>query len=163
MEKGERIVGRITVLLDRLAGIAMLAAMLLVVTNIILRTTVGKPILGTYEYVGFITAAVIALALAHCGFQNGHLAVGVIMAKFPAKVRLIIDAVVHLISILFLGLFSYHVFDYAGGMIFTGEVSPTTRTPFYPFVYLVAVGLVALCCVLLMRFIKIVARIKGNG
>jgi TRAP-type C4-dicarboxylate transport system permease small subunit len=164
LSKGEKVVGMVTGLMDKLAAIAMLSAMLLVVANVVLRVTVGKPILGTYEYVGFITAAIIGLAIAHCAFRNSHIAVGFIMDRFPEKVRLTVDAAVHLISALFLGLFSYHIVDYAASMALTGEVSPTTKTPFYPFIYVVAIGMSALCGVLLLRMFNIMMRIRvKNG
>ncbi len=163
MNKGEKIVGMLTGFMDKLAGIAMLTAMFLVVANVVLRVTVGKPILGTYEYVGFITTVIIGLAIAHCAYHNSHIAVGFIMDKFPEKVRLTVDALVHLVSILFLGLFSHYIVDYAASMALTGEVSPTTRTPFYPFVYVVAIGMSVLCGVLLLRLFNITMRIRGKN
>jgi len=164
LSKGEKVVGMVTGFMDKLAAIAMLSAMLLVVANVVLRVTVGKPILGSYEYVGFITAAIIGLAIAHCAFRNSHIAVGFIMDRFPEKVRLTVDGAVHLISALFLGLFSYHIVDYAASMALTGEVSPTTKTPFYPFIYVVAIGMSALCGVLLLRMFNIMMRIRvKNG
>ena len=163
MNYGEKVVEKVTGFMDKLAGVALLAAMFLVVANVILRVSWGKPILGTYEYIGFITTAIIGLAIAHCAFLNSHIAVGFIMDRFPENVRFKVDAIVHLISILFLALFSYHVVDYARNMALVGEVSPTTKTPFYPFVYLVAVGMFALCGVLLMRMINITMRIKSKN
>ena len=163
MSSGEKVVGMLTGFMDRLAGMAMLGAMLLVVANVLLRVAVGKPILGTYEYVGFITTAIIGLAIAHCAFRDSHIAVGFIMDKFPEKVRLWVDALVHLIAIICMGLFSYHIMDYARSMALVGEVSPTTRTPFYPFIYLVGVGLFALCVVLVMRMLKTTTRIRSKN
>ena len=163
MSEGEKVMGMVTGFMDKLAAIAILSAMLLVVANVVLRGTVGKPILGTYEYVGFITTAIIGLAIAHCAFRNSHIAVGFIMDKFPEKVGLTVDAAVHLISALFLGLFSYHLVDYAASMVLTGEVSPTTKTPFYPFIYVVAIGMSALCGVLLLRMFNIAMRISGKN
>ena len=69
MDKCEKFVGKVTQFLDQIAGLAILAVVLLVVSNIILRTIPGiNPILGTYEYVGFLTVIVIGLAIAHCAF-----------------------------------------------------------------------------------------------
>lgn len=160
MEKFEKAVGQITKFLDQIAGLAIIAAMLLVVFNVILRATIGTPILGTYEYVGFITVVIIGLAIAHCAFQNSHIAVGFIMDKFPERVRIPVDFFVHLSSIIFLALASLHVTNYAKSMVLTGVVSPTTKTPFYPFIYLAALGLAVLCAVLLVRMIKLTVRVK---
>ena len=162
MDKCEKFIGKITEFLDQIAGLAILAVMLLTVANILLRVTVGTPILGTYEYIGFLTVIIIGLALAHCAFQNGHIAVEFIMDKFPEKARLPIDFFTHLLSVIFLALASFHIAQYARSMVLTGVVSPTTQTPFYPFVYLAALGLAALCAVLLVRMLKITQKVKTH-
>ncbi len=162
MDKCEKLLGQATKFLDQIAGLAIIAVMLLVVFNIILRVTVGSPILGTYEYVGFITVIIIGLAIAHCAFQNSHIAVGFIMDKFPEKVKIPVDLFIHLLSAIFLALSSLHVTNYARSMISTGIVSPTTKTPFYPFIYVAALGLAVLCAVILVRMIKLTLKVKTN-
>lgn len=162
MDKCEKFIGKITGFLDQIAGLAILAVMLLAVVNIILRITVGTPILGTYEYVGFLTVIIIGLAIAHCAFQNGHIAVEFIMNKFPEKARLPIDFFTHLLSVIFLALSSFHIALYARSMVLTGVVSPTTKTPFYPFIYLAALGMAVLCAVLLVRMLKITQKVKTH-
>ncbi len=162
MDKCERLIGKATKFLDQIAGLAIIAVMLLVVANVILRATVKSPILGTYEYVGFITVIIIGLAVAHCAFQNGHIAVDFIMNKFPDKVKIPVDFFIHLVSFIFLALSSLHIINYARSMILTGEVSPTTKTPFYPFIYVAALGLVVLCAVVLIRMISLTKKVKIN-
>lgn len=162
MDKCEKLLGKATKFLDQIAGLAIIAVMLLVVANVILRATVGRPILGTYEFVGFLTAIIIGLALAHCAFQNGHIAVDFIMKKFPDKVKVPVDFFIHLVSLVFLALSSLHTTNYARSMILTGEVSPTTKTPFYPFIYITALGLAVLCLVVLIRMISLAKKVKIN-
>ena len=106
LDKCEKLLSKATKFLDQIAGLAIIAVMLLVVANVILRATVGRPILGTYEFVGFLTAIIIGLALAHCAFQNGHIAVDFIMKKFPDKVKVPVDFFIHLVSLVFLALSS---------------------------------------------------------
>ena len=160
MDRWEKNVGKLTGFLDSMAGIAMLGVMFLVVFNVLLRTTAGRPLLGTYEYVGFITTVIIGLALAHCAFLQSHIAVGFFMDRLPQRIGLAVDLAVHLAAVLFLGLASHHLIDYGRSMALAGEVSPTTKTPFFPFVYVIALGLVVLCLVLLVRIIKLTKVIK---
>jgi TRAP-type C4-dicarboxylate transport system permease small subunit len=159
----EKSVGKLTQFLDRIAGIAIIAAVLLVVFNIILRIIPGaNPILGTYEFVGFLTVLIIGLAIAHCAFQNCHIAVELLMDKLPRKARVVIDFIVHLVSVVFLAFASYEIAAYGKAMVETGMVSPTTKTPFYPFIYIAALGMAVLCVVLLVRMIKLTQRVKAN-
>jgi hypothetical protein len=52
--------------LDVILGLLLAGVMLLIVANILLQTLFKSPVLGTYEYVGFLTAALIGLSLANC-------------------------------------------------------------------------------------------------
>jgi len=160
MEKAEKIISKITGFLDLLGGMAVLAVMLLAVTNILLRLLVNGAILGTYEFVGFITALVLGLALAHCAYGNGHIAIEIVMEKFPAKVQLVVGILVYLASAGFFILASYHMYLYGYSMVVSGQVSPTTQTPYYPFIYATAVGFLFLFVIYLFKAIQLLSKGK---
>lgn len=141
---------------DALAGISLLAVMLLVVLNIVLRAFFKSPILGTYEYVGFLSSLVVGLALAHCALKNGHIAVGFLVAKLPERFRACIDALTNIIAAVFFVFCSWHMLDYARSFAASGEVALTTKLPFYPFVYGLAAALVLLCLVLVLRAVEMI-------
>ena len=140
--------------LDRIAGLFLVAVMSLVVGNILLRVLFGKSILGTYEFVGFITAAMIGLSLAYCAIQKGHIAIGLFMDKMPPKIQHISDILINGIALIFWMLSAWHLYQYAYKMSLSGVVSPTTQMPFYYFVYIVAFGVFALSLVMLLRLIE---------
>jgi TRAP-type C4-dicarboxylate transport system permease small subunit len=148
--------------LDKLAGICLFSVMLLIVANIILRTVFNHPILGTYELVGFLTAMGMALALAHCAFQDGHIAVGFILEQFPQKIQSIAAVLVNAASLLLWAgaVWSLGKFGYA--MKIKGLVSPSAEIPVYPFIYLVAFGLLGLCLVLLFKLLVSFREVLGN-
>jgi len=144
--------------LDMFAGLCMVAIMTLVVSNIILRVVFNQPILGTYEYVGFLTALVIGLALANCAVQNGHIAVDFVVERFPAKAQAITDIVINSVSLGFWCLASWQLLVYAASTVDKGLVSQTTQTPLYPFIYLVSLGFFALCLVMLVKLFDSIKR-----
>jgi len=141
-------------LLDRLAGLCMVAMMLLVVANVLLRALFKRPILGTYEYVGFLAAAVIGLSLAYCAVQNGHIAVSFVVDRLSPRMQAIVDIIVNALALCFWSLSTWHVGKYAYSISVNGVVSSTTQTPLYYFVYLVAFGLSVLCLVLLVKVVE---------
>lgn len=146
--------GLVTVLsrwLDIAAGFCIVAVMGLVVTNILFRVLLNRPIFGAYEYVGFLTAAAIGLALAYCAVQNGHIAVGFFVERFPLKLQAVIDSFVNIIALCFWSLTAWYIGKYAGSMAANGLVSSTTQIPFYHFVYLIAFSLLVLCLVLVVK------------
>jgi len=157
----EKIVNLFARELDRVAQWAIVVLMALVVTNIVLRFA-WRPLLGTYEFVSFLSAVVISFALAYCVVQRGHIAVTLVVDRLPPRGQAIVDVIVNIISIIFFGLTVWQISLYATDMVVSGEVSPTTKTPFYPFVYGVALGFLFLCLVLLVDLIKSINRAAGK-
>ena len=157
----ERAIHRLARELDRIAQWALVAMMALIVINIILRFT-WRPILGVYEFVSFLGAVVISFALAYCAVQRGHIAVNLLVDQLPPRTQAIIDIAVNSIIITFFSLATWQVVLYATDILLSGEVSPTTMTPFYPFVYGVAIGFLVLCLVLLVDLSKsILKAVRG--
>ena len=69
-------------MLNVLSGIALVLMMLLVFVNVALRA-VWKPILGTYEFTGFLASITITFALAHCAAKKGHIAITIFADMLP--------------------------------------------------------------------------------
>jgi len=157
----EKIINLFAREMDRVAQWAIVILMALVVTNIVLRFA-WRPLLGTYEFVSFLSAVVISFALAHCAVQRGHIAVTLIVDRLPPRGQAIVDVIINAVSIIFFGLTVWQISLYATDMVISGEVSPTTKTPFYPFVYGVALGFLALCLVLLVDLLKSINRAVGK-
>ncbi|HZK17965.1 MAG TPA: TRAP transporter small permease [Clostridia bacterium] len=152
-------VAHISKLLDMLAGLCLVTTMLLVVSNILLRRFTSLSILGTYEYVGFLTALVVGLAIANCAVQNGHIAVDFIVNRLSFRKQAIIDTLTNVAALVFWGFSTWYICGFANSLIVRGVVSPTTQMPFYPIVYLVAFGVFALCLVLLVNLLESIKRV----
>ncbi len=151
MNKFTGLVTGLSRLLDQIAGLCLVAIMALIVGNILLRAIFKSPIVGTIDYVTFLTAVMIGLSLAYCAVQSGHIAVDFVVDRLPLKMQAAVDMVTGLLSLSFWGLCVWQTGIYANRMAVTGVASPTTQTPVYPFIYLVDFGLLALCLVLLVR------------
>ncbi|MDO9535595.1 MAG: hypothetical protein Q7J85_09780 [Bacillota bacterium] len=59
-----------------------------------------------------------------------------------------------MIAFIFLSLSTWHLVLYGKSMASSGEVSLTTKLPFYPFIYLVAFGMSILSLVVLANLIS---------
>ncbi len=158
MNKLARLAKDISQYMDYLAGLCIVAVMLLVVSNVVLRTLLHRPILGTYEYVNMLTAVGVGLALAYCAYQNGHIAVDFIIERLSQKLQAAADVLTNVIALSFWTLSAWYVAKYAGTMFESNTVSPTTQVPLSPVVYLIALGLLALSLVLSVRLTESVKR-----
>ncbi len=154
-----KFVGEFSTILDRIAGFCMFSIMVLVVLNVLFRTIFNSSILGTYEYVGFLTAAVIGLSLANCAYTRSHIAVDYFMVRLPLKTQKVAEILITGIALIFWVLSAWHLGKYAYTLSLRGVVSPTTQTHFYYFIYLVAFGLLALGLVLLANLIEYLKRL----
>lgn len=153
MKQLSGLVKKVSSIMDKLAGVFIALVMVLIVTNIILRKLFNSPILGTYEIVGFLTALGVGFALAHCAFQNAHIAIDFIMERLPSRIQALTAVLVNAASVVFWTATVFFLGEYAQAMKIKGLVSPSAEIPVYPFIYLVAVGLAGLCLVLFFKFL----------
>ena len=154
----ERIVYRFSRMLNVLSGVALVLMMVLVFTNVALRA-VWNPILGSYEFTGFLAALTIALALAHCAAKKGHVAITLFVERMPERIQAILDTIVAIFGIVLYSILAWQCSKYAIVMYHSGEVGITTLTPFYPFLFVVAFGFAMLALVLLNDLFKSLQRV----
>ncbi|MGM0652871.1 MAG: TRAP transporter small permease [Bacillota bacterium] len=159
MQLFEAMVTKFSRAIDFIAGIILAGTVLLIVVNILLRALLDSSILGTYEMVGFFTAAVIGLSLARCAIENGHIAVGIFVERLPEKARRAVGFLAGIPILVFLGFITYNLAAYGVRIAATGAVSSTIQLAYYPFIYLVALGFMMLT---LTMFLKIVRLARGG-
>lgn len=147
MSNLDKITSKIVHGMDTIAQWTLVALMGLTVVNIVLRV-LRHPLIGTYEFVSFLAAVAISFTLACCALHRGHIAVTILVNRLSPRSRAVIEILAGTVSLVFFLFSAWYVAQYATDMVVSGEVSPTTRTPFYPFIYGVALSFVALCLVL---------------
>lgn len=143
----------ISITLDKIAGFFIFSAMLLVVSNVLLRAVFNSPIKGTYELVGLFTAVAVGMGLAHCAYQDGHISVEFIMDVLSKRIQSIVHIFIHILSFCFWSFVVWHMFGYANETMHNGLVTSTSEVPIYPFIYLIALGLLVLCLVTLKKLV----------
>jgi len=143
-------------LLNVVAAICIAAMTAVVVVNILMRAVLGKPLMGTMDYVNILMALAISLGLAHCALKNGHIAVDYFVEKFPDKVQAIVAILVNLAAIIFWAATVWFMAGYARSMMLTNHLAGTVSIPLYPVAYLTAFGLLALLLVIIIKLLDAV-------
>lgn len=128
-------------------GVALVLMLLVAVLDIVLRT-LGAPLPGAFEIIGWLAAASMASALAYTQAHKGHISIRLVLARFPRRARLAMEAATALLAALLFGVAAWQLFLYAYDLQATGSLSETLRAPVYPWVYLVAAGVAALALTL---------------
>jgi TRAP-type C4-dicarboxylate transport system permease small subunit len=154
----DQFIKKVAKVLGEIAGWLLFACMLIVTLNVILRKVFNSPLLGTYEWVGILTAVMISLGLAFCGIVGGHIAIDFIVNKMKPGMQRMIAIICGGISCLVMGGVAVSIFLHANKLAMSGEVSPTTKIPYYIFVYVAGVGFIAFLAVLLLDVYQSVRR-----
>lgn len=131
--------------------------MCLTCTDIVLRLF-RRPILGTYELVGFLGAVVAGLAMAQTTLERGHVAVQVVVTRFSPRGQEIIYLITNLLSLLLFALLAWEGVRYGNDFRISGQVSQTLRIPFYPVVYGIALSAAVVCLVLVVDILQVVTK-----
>lgn len=139
--------------ISRIGQFGLVAAMLIIVGNIVLRL-IWRPIPGSYELVGISGALLFSGGVAYCAFERGHIAVDIVMRKLTERGQRIIAIIVGLISLFFATVLGYNTLLYAGRIYSSGDRLGHLPIPRYPFVYIVAIGLFVWSFVLLHQIVE---------
>lgn len=150
--------------LDRLSfyvneGLAWAAAlvlglmMLFAVADMVLRGF-GITVAGSYEVVGWLSAAAMALALGTVQRHRGHVAMELVVVKLGRRSRAVVEMLTSLGSLLLFAAVAWYVARYGRVLHETGSLSETLRVIVHPWVYLVAAGCAGLTLALLLDFLR---------
>ena len=141
------------------AGTVLLMAMMLFVTlDVVLRSLADITILGTvvYESVGFMMVIIVFLALAHCQVHKAHINIDMFVVRLPHKAQRVISSIMLLISLIFFILLTWQSVLRAFELRNSGTMSTALSIPTYPFLFVVAFGTAMLALVLLINFFETV-------
>jgi TRAP-type C4-dicarboxylate transport system permease small subunit len=158
MKRLSTILQTVNRLLILVAGIALAAMVVLTCANIFMRA-VSAPIRGTFELMGFFGALVASLSLGYTQLHRGHIAVDVLIQRFPSRVQKILTSANSAVCALFFGVVAWQVAEKASVLRVTGEVTETLRIAYYPFTYGTALG----CAFLALVFIQQLTESVGPG
>ncbi|QGG49438.1 tripartite ATP-independent periplasmic transporter, DctQ family [Heliorestis convoluta] len=136
-----------------LAGSCLLLMMALVVGNAVMRFF-GAPILGTTEIVGWLTALSIALGLGYTQITRGYVEINALVERFPPLLKKILHKAVLVTSMLFFALVSWQLVLYGLTVKQNGNLSETLWIPFYPLIFLIALGFAGLTFAIFVDFFK---------
>lgn len=140
--------------LNKLGGVCLLGVTLLTCSDIILRGF-GRPIPGTYELVGVLSALVAALALADSVLRRIHVAVEFLAARLGKTANYILCLTTTMCSTALFGLIAWQCFVLGQKFRNVGEVSPTMEFPYFIVLYVLSIAAGAVFLVLLTDAINV--------
>ena len=137
-----------------LAGVTLTLLMGITVTDVILRSF-GRPLLGTFELVAFLGAAVIGFSLPFTSWVRGHIYVDFFIMKLPSKARNTFHLLTRCMGLGLFLLIGWNLIKMGADLSRSGEVSPTLQIPFHPVVYGVGAACFLQSLVLFSDIVKV--------
>lgn len=157
----ERLNASVNRVLAWIAGLALIAMMMFTVADMVLRGF-GHPVAGSYEVIGWLSAASMALALGYTQLHRGHVAIDLVVERLPGRGRASVDVATSLMSLLLFTAVAWYVARYGVVLHETGSLSETLKAIVYPWVYVVAIGCAGLALALLVDFLRAVGRLVSG-
>jgi TRAP-type C4-dicarboxylate transport system permease small subunit len=151
----DRLIRYLNQFLMIVAGMALLGIIGLTVGNIWSRLF-WAPIKGSVELIGLLGAIAAAFALSFTQTKNAHIAVDLLILKFPKKIQKTLSAVNALLGAAFFSIAGVQLIRWGTTLWITGELTETLRIIYHPFVYAVALGCFVMALALLAEVLKTV-------
>jgi TRAP-type C4-dicarboxylate transport system permease small subunit len=138
-----------------LIGMSVLAVMMfLMAADVILRYFFNSPLPGAYELFEYMMAIVVPFGIVYCAHQGSHVAIDLVVDRFPKKVQAVIGSITSFFSLGLFILITWQNLCYIKEQFDSKLTSAVLLIPVYPFIAVVAIGLGVFCIVLLKDFIN---------
>ena len=154
---------RVNVWLSVAGGYMVMAMMALTVLDVLGRGFFRHPIAGAYELSEYMLVVCVLLGISYAQQVDAHPNVPLLVERFRARNRLIIEIVMTFLSLLFFVLMTWRGAVEAILAFRTYTVSEILRIPAYPFRGLIALGSFLLSLELLFKLVGLVAGPAQTG
>ena len=129
--------------------------------DVALRYVYGKTIPGIIEIEEFMLVCIIFLSMAFLQKKKEHVAINILVSRFPGWIQPVVDCFVYLLSMVIMVLISYETIK--NGLDKFGEVSFALEIPITIFVFVAAFGMVLLSLALFQDVVKSAHRVIADG
>lgn len=153
--------------LNRIAMLVLAVLMLLTVGDVIGRKLVGQvplfqPIPGTFELTEFMMVLMVFAAIGYAQTRDEHISINVLTARFPPRIQAGLDSFIYLASLILTSLVTWQSVVFAQRIFREHDVSGVLKIPAYPFLLVVAAGMLAYSLALLVYLLRSLARLARH-
>jgi TRAP-type C4-dicarboxylate transport system permease small subunit len=153
----EKIIHFISRCLNWVAGLSLIAIMVIVCINVIGRSVFGAPLKGTVDILSQMGVLVIACAIGYTQVVKGHISITLLLDRLPRPLSLFLNALVDILGVILFCIITWQSILYTKGVYEIGELTEVLRMPVMPFAAIVSLGSLALTLVLITDLIRLLA------
>ena len=152
MKTLEKISEALASVLHYVAGAAVFGMMIVTCLDVVLRFF-RMTVPGAYELVAYLSGVAVAFAMAHTTMAKGHVAVSILVRRFPKRWQNGIDAVTSAMGCVLFFLAARKILEMGWDYQQSSQVSMTLQMPLYPVAYSIGFSLFVVSLVLLTAFL----------
>jgi TRAP-type C4-dicarboxylate transport system permease small subunit len=139
-------------------GVVVIVAMMVLTCADVTFRYFGYPIRGAYDITRVLGSVIFSLPIAYSYIKGYQVAVDSIFRRTPRIVRIIIDSIVCLFSMGITAMIAWRAIYLGHDLYVRGRVTDTIPIPLWPFIYVMVVGFIVYCLVLLAEHLKALKR-----
>lgn len=159
MKEFERFVRRLSGYFEMAGAIGLLTMFLVNIIDVVGAKLFRWPLPGALEIISFSLLVSIAPAIAHGLFLGVHLRIDFIIQKFPRNLRVVLDTLVSILCMILFILIFWKGMEYGYSLQKSGEIGSSSKIPFFPFAYVLAVSCVPVVLYFILETLK---SVKGK-
>jgi len=148
--------------LSAAAGVALAGMMLFTAFDVLMRA-LDRPVAGSVEVIGWLSAAAMALALGDVQVHRGHVAVTLVSERLRGRKAALLETANSLVALLLFGTAAVVILRYGATLHRTGSLSETLQVVVYPWVYVVALGFAGLTLALAVDLLRSLQRLRAGA
>jgi len=142
--------------LNWIAGISVVAIMVIVCINVIGRSLFGAPLKGTVDILSQMGVLVIACAIAYTQVVKGHIHITLLLDRLPRRASLFINIIMDILGVILFLIITWQSILFTKVEYEIGELTEVLRMPVMPFAAIVSLGCLSLTLVLVTDLIRLV-------
>jgi tripartite ATP-independent transporter DctM subunit len=159
----EKIIMPTTRIFNTVACISLGIMPLPIFLDVLLRTLSTKSVPGQIEISEYLLLFVVFFGLAAAQTKSGHITIDLLITKFPARIRTVVDNFTHPLSVLVLCFMSSQLFMQGIKRLQNHEMSRALEIPIWIFWFMAALGALLLALVTLIDLLKCWRRALEEG
>ena len=145
-------------LLLMVAGICVLAVMIIIILNVVIRNVFNSSLDGAIEIVGLLLVGIVVLGFSYVQGLKNNIIVELITVRLSDAYKSVLDMFGYLLGLIVVSIISRQAIHYFIASLINGETTMgVVEIPLWPAKLILTVGVTTLCIRLLLDVVSISA------
>jgi TRAP-type C4-dicarboxylate transport system permease small subunit len=145
---------RLTVRLSDIGMIVLLAMVVLIIIDIVMRRIFSQPFSWSYEVISEFLVIVVFLTLSFCTSQKAHVSIDALVSRFPKNIRKGFNIFALAWGVITFAFVAWASIRYGLGEVESGYATGILHVPIFPFIFILALGCVLTALIILVHLLN---------